>query len=218
MRRYVSAVQSMVTSLKRFIQEIAGKKAPGPSMSFTVFHVFYALELMSERPLGRNKLAKKLNVGDGAVRTIISRLRSAGLIEISKEGCALTKKGLEIWGQFERVFPKRVEVPRSDLNRSEFNFAFLVKDSGGKVRSGIDQRDAAIIAGGRTALVTVFRGGHLRIESVSDCIERDYPEAAMQILKKLEPEENDVVIIVGADSVLRAKRGAFAASWSLLSV
>ena len=207
----------MAASLKKFIQEIAGKKAPGPSTTFTVFHIFYALELMSQKPLGRNKLAKKLNVGDGAVRTIISRLRNADLIETSKEGCSLTKKGLEIWRQFEQVFPKRLEIPKSELNESEFNFAFLVKNSGQKVRSGIDQRDAAIIAGARKALVIVFKNGHLRIESVSDCIEKDYPKAASQILKELTPEDNDAIIVAGADSALRAMRGAFAASWSLVS-
>ena len=94
----------MAVSLKKFIQEIAGKKAPGPSTTFTVFHVFYALELMAQKPLGRNKLAKKLNVGDGAVRTIISRLRNAGLIETSKEGCSLTKKGLEFGGNLNKFF------------------------------------------------------------------------------------------------------------------
>jgi predicted transcriptional regulator len=208
----------MAVSLKKFIQEIAGKKAPGPSTSFTVFHVFYALELMSQKPLGRNKLAKKLDVGDGAVRTIISRLRNAGLIETSKEGCSLTKKGADVWGQIEKVFPKRLEIPKSELNGSEFNFAFLVKNSGQKVGSGIDQRDAAIIAGARKALVIVFRKGHLRIESVSDCIEKDYPKAASQILNELTPEENDAIIIAGSDTALRAKRGAFAASWSLISV
>ena len=206
----------MAVSLKKFIQEIAGKKAPGPSTTFTVFHIFYALELMSQKPLGRNKLAKKLNVGDGAVRTIISRLRNAGLIETSKEGCSLANKGLEIWRQFEQVFPKRLEIPKSELNESEFNFAFLVKNSGQKVRSGIDQRDAAIIAGARKALVIVFKNGHLRIESVSDCIEKDYPKAASQILKELTPEDNDAIIVAGADSALKAKRGAFAASWSLI--
>lgn len=206
----------MATALKKFIQEIAGKKAPGPSTTFTVFHIFYALELMAKETLGRNKLAKKLNVGDGAVRTIISRLRNAGLIETSKEGCSLTKKGLEIWRQFEQVFPKRVEIQKSELSESEFNFAFLVKNSGQKVRSGIDQRDAAIIAGARKALVSVFKNGHLHIESVSDSIEKDYPKAASQILKQLAPEDNDVIIIAGADSALKAKRGAFAASWSLI--
>jgi predicted transcriptional regulator len=208
----------MAASFKKFMQQIAGKKAPGPSTTFTVFHVFYALELMSQNPIGRNKLAKKLNVGDGAVRTIISRLRNAGLIETSKKGCTLTEKGADVWGQFEQFFPKRVEIAKSELNQSDNNFAFLVKNSGQKVQSGIDQRDAAIIAGARKALVIVFKDGHLRIESVSDCIEKQYPTAANQILDELNPEDNDVIIVAGADSALKAKRGAFAASWSLIGV
>jgi DNA-binding MarR family transcriptional regulator len=208
----------MVTSLKKFIQEIAGKKAPGPSTTFTVFHIFYALELLSQESLGRNKLAEKLNVGDGAVRTIISRLRDAGLIETSKEGCTLTTEGSEVWEQFEQIFPKRIEIGKSELIQSDFVFAFLVKSCGHKVQSGIDQRDAAIIAGARKALVIVFKDGHLRIESVSDCIEKQYPAAANQILKELAPEDNDVIIVSGGDTALKAKRGAFAASWSLIPV
>ncbi len=208
----------MVSSLKKFMQQIAGKKAPGPSTTFTIFHVFYALELLSQKSLGRNKLAERLNVGDGAVRTIISRLKEAALIDTSKEGCNLTKKGMDIWRQFQEIFPKRVEIPKSELAGSEFNFAFLVKKSGQKVESGIDQRDAAIIAGARKALVIVFKKGHLCIESVSECIEKQYPKAASQILKELMPQEDDVIIISGGDSYLKAKRGAFAASWSLISV
>ena len=168
--------------------------------------------------MGRNKLAKKLNVGDGAVRTIISRLRGAGLIETSKEGCGLTKKGLEVWQQFEEVFPKRVEIPRTNLSESEFNYAFLVRNSAKKVGSGIDQRDAAIIAGARKAAVIIFKDGHLCIESISDSIEKEYPEATNQILKELTPKNNDAIVIAGGDSALKAKRGAFAASWSLINV
>jgi hypothetical protein len=211
-------VQNMVASLKKFMQQVAGKKAPGPSTTFTIFHVYYALELLAQSPFGRNKLAEKLQVGDGAVRTIISRLKDAGLLETSKEGCKLTKKGQETWGQFEEIFPKRMEIPRSVLTESEFNFAVLVKSCGQKVGSGIDQRDAAIIAGARKALVIVFKNGHLCIKSVSDCIEKQYPEVSGQILKMIVPQDNDVIIIAGADSALKAKRGAFAASWSLIGV
>jgi len=206
----------MAVSLKNFMQQIAGKKAPGPSTTFTIFHVFYALELMAQKPLGRNKLAEKLSVGEGAVRTIIGRLREAGLIEASKEGCNLTKKGIDVWRQLEEIFPKRVEIPKSELTESEFNYAFLVKNSEKKVKSGIDQRDAAIIAGARKALVIVFKNGHLCIESVSDCIEKQYPKAASLILNEFMLMDNDVIIIAGADSPLKAKRGAFAASWSLM--
>jgi predicted transcriptional regulator len=207
----------MPVSLKKFLHQIAGKKAPGPSTTFTVFHIFYALELIAQKPLGRNKLAEKLEVGDGAVRTIISRLKEEDLIETSKQGCNLTRKGLDIWKQFEEIFPKQMALPRSDLSSSEFNYAFLVKNSGQKVKSGINQRDAAIFAGARNALVIVYRNGHLFIESVSSRFEQDYPIVASQIINELKPEENDVIIVAGADSLLRAKRGVFAASWSLIS-
>lgn len=207
----------MAVSIKKFIHQISGKKAPGPSTTFTVFHIFYALELIAQKPLGRNKLAEKLDVGDGAVRTIINRLKEADLIETSKEGCTLTAKGCAIWRQFEEIFPKQMVLPKSDLSSSEFNYAFLVNNCGQGVKSGINQRDAAIFAGARNALVIVYRNRHLCIEFVSSCIELDYPEVASQILKELNPNENDVIIIAGADSLLRAKRGAFAASWSLIS-
>jgi predicted transcriptional regulator len=208
----------MALSLKRFMQHIAEKKAPGPSTSFTIFHIFYALELMSQKSLGRNKLAEQLNVGDGAVRTIISRLREADLIDASKEGCSLTEKGREIWRQFEEIFPERLSLPKSELIGSEFNYAFLVKNRGEKVESGIDQRDAAIIAGARKALVIVYQKGHLRIEGVSSSIEKEYPKAANHILTTLTPQDNDVVIVAGGDTALKAKRGAFAASWSLITI
>ncbi|MFA7080722.1 MAG: DUF4443 domain-containing protein, partial [Candidatus Bathyarchaeia archaeon] len=153
-----------------------------------------------------------------AVRTIINRLKEAGLIETSKEGCLLTERGLDTWRQFEEFFPVRVDLPKSELSTSDFNYAFLVKNCGQKVQSGIDQRDAAIIAGARKAMVVVYRNGHLSIESVSDNIAEQYPEAASQILKELKPQDNDVIIVAGAETKLKAKRGAFAASWSLLSV
>jgi predicted transcriptional regulator len=207
----------MADSFKHFMQQIAGKKAPGPSTTFTIFHIFYALELMAQKPLGRNKLAEKLNVGDGAVRTIISRLREAQLVDTSKEGCNLTPKGHEAWGKFEEIFPKRLEIPKSELYASEHNYAFLVHNVGHEVKSGIDQRDAAIIAGARKALIIVYKNGHLTISTVSDALEKEYPKAAHQLLPLLAPQENDVIIVAGAETALKAKRGAFAASWSLIA-
>jgi len=206
----------MTPQFKRFIESLASPKGPGPSTTFSMFHIFYALELMAEKPIGRTKLAEKLNVGDGAIRTIISRLKDAGLIVTSKEGCNLTDKGLSVWKNFAEVFPKRVVIEKTPLTTSAYNYAFLVKNRGHKVKSGIDQRDAAIMGGARRAVVIVSKNGHLVIESVSNSIEKDFPEAANKILKDLKPEDNDVIIIAGADDPIKAKRGAFAASWVLL--
>jgi predicted transcriptional regulator len=206
----------MTFQFKKFIESLASPKGPGPSTTFSMFHIFYALELMAEKPIGRTKLAEKLNVGDGAIRTIVSRLKDAGLIVTSKEGCNLTDKGLSVWKNFAEVFPKRVVIEKTPLTTSEYNYAFLVKNRGHKVKSGIDQRDAAIMGGARRAVAIVSKNGHLVIESVSNSIEKDFPEAANKILKNLKPEDNDVIIIAGADDPIKAKRGAFAASWVLL--
>lgn len=206
----------MTSQFKSFIESLASPKGPGPSTTFSMFHIFYALELVAKKPIGRNKLAEKLSVGEGAIRTIIGRFKSAGLIITSKEGCSLTDKGLTVWKNFEGAFPKRVEIEKTALTISEYNYAFLVKNKGHKVKSGIDQRDAAIMGGATRALVIVFKNDRLIIESISNSIERDFPKAAKIILRDLKPEENDVIIIAGANDLLRAKRGAFAASWVLI--
>ncbi|MCW4019051.1 MAG: DUF4443 domain-containing protein [Candidatus Bathyarchaeota archaeon] len=201
---------------KKYITNLVSEKAPGPSTTFSMFHIFYALELMEQKPIGRNRLAQKLNVGEGAIRTIINRLKDEQLITTAKEGCSLTPKGLEVWHKFEAVFPQRAEIEQTELTRSLFNYAFLVKNSGQKIGSGIEQRDAAIMGGAQRAIALVFRGGHLVIGSVSGSIEKEFPDAANKILKNLKPEENDVIIIAGADNAVRAKRGAFAAAWVLI--
>jgi len=206
----------MTSAFKQFIESIAGEKAPGPTATFSVSHIFYALGLIAERPIGRNKLAEKLGVGEGAIRTITKHLKDADLIVTSKTGCTLTAKGLSTWKKFEKFFPTRVEIGKTELTASEHNYAFLVKNSGHKVKSGIEQRDAAIVAGAQCAVAIVSKRGHLVIESVSNSIEKEFPKAANQILKVIQPEDNDVIIIAGADILQKAKHAAFAASWALL--
>jgi predicted transcriptional regulator len=207
----------MTFKSKAFLDSLAHQKAPGPSATFCVFHIFYALELMSQKPIGRNKMAEKLGVGEGAIRTIISRLKDAGLIVTSKTGCSLTPKGLSLWKEFEEIFPRRAEIEKNELTSSAYNYAFLIKKSGHKVKSGIEQRDAAIVAGARNVIAIVDKGGRLAIDSVSTDIEKEFPRVTNQIFKNLKPKDNDTIIIAGADTPLKAKHGAFHASWTLLS-
>jgi predicted transcriptional regulator len=206
----------MSSSFKKFVENLVHGKAPGPATSFSMFHFFLALELMAKKPIGRNKLAKELGVGDGAVRTIVKRLKDVGLITTTKEGCQLTEKGLRMWKTFEDIFPKRLPLGETELTKSDYNFGFLVKDSGHKVRSGIEQRDAAIMGGAKRAIVIVSKENHLVIESISNDVAKQFPKAANQIMASFKPRENDVIVIASAESVLKAKRGAFAASWVLV--
>ena len=103
-----------------------------------------------------------------------------------------------------------------ELTTSNYNYSFVIRNSANKVGSGIKQRDKAIVAGAASALVVVFQSGRLRINSVSDDMERVFPVAARQILRDLEPQENDAIVIASGETFLKALQGAFAASWSLL--
>lgn len=206
----------MSLDIKKIIKGIVHEKMPGPPASFSMFHVVYALELISEKSVGRSKLAKQLKVGEGVIRTIINHLKEAKLITTSRQGCNLTNKGLKLWRSIEEVFPNRVEVKKTILSNSQYNFAFLVKNSGHKIKSGIVQRDAAIMGGAKRSIAIVAKNNKLAIDSVSNDIKIDFPKASKKLLQNIFPENNDVIIISGADSAIMAKRGAFFASWILI--
>jgi len=82
----------MPYKFKQRLEKIAGEKAPGPSPSFSVFHLLRAIELVAKKTMGRAKLAVGLNVGEGAVRTMLERLKDDGLVAISRDGCTLTSE------------------------------------------------------------------------------------------------------------------------------
>ena len=202
---------------KQLLEKITTEKAPGPSPTFSIFHMLRAIELMAEKTIGRSKLAENLNVGEGAVRTIIGRLKDAGLVATSKTGCSLTNKGLRLWKEYKLIFKKKVEIIKSELAFANYNFAILIKNRGHKVKSGVEQRDAAVMAGAKGATTIVLKEGCLILPSVSGNVTKDFPKAANQIVQLLEPEENDVIIIGSADNLGKAEYGTLAAAWTLLN-
>jgi len=207
----------MPYTFKQFLEKIASEKAPGPSPSFSVFHLLHAIELISEKTIGRSKLAENLKVGEGAVRTIINRLKDADLVVTSKSGCALSSRGLRLLREYRSIFKKKIEIGKNELTLTDYNFAILIKNRGHKVRSGVEQRDTAVMAGAKGATTIMFNEGRLKIPSVSDDVAKDFPNAANQIVRLLEPEENDVIIIGSADSLGKAEYGTLAAAWTFLN-
>lgn len=206
----------MPNEFKQVLERIAREKAPGPSPTFSVLHVLHAIELIAEREIGRGKLAKRLEVGEGATRTIISRLKEAGLISTSKGGCALTDVGLRLWKEYRLIFKKKVEIGKNELTLSNCNFAILAKNCGNKVQSGMEQRDAALMAGAKGATTVLYKDDCLIIPTVSDNAVRDFPDTANRMIVLLQPEENDVIVIGSANNLRKAEYGALAAAWTLV--
>jgi len=201
---------------KQVLEGIAAEKSPGPLRSFSVFHLAFALELLANETIGRGRLAERLHVGEGAVRTIISRLQDAGLISVSKNGCALTGKGLSLWREYQRVFVKKAELEQDELTLGDCNFGVLVKGYAFRVGSGMEQRDAAVKAGANSATTIMVKGGKLVIPSVSGDVAKSFPSTGRMLLKMFAPEEGDVIVISSGGSREKAEFGVLAAAWTLL--
>ena len=207
----------MPHAFKQILEKITGEKAPGPSPTFSVLHMLRAIELVANKVIGRSKLAEELGVGEGVMRTMINRLKDADLITTSKLGCALTSKGLKLWNEYKMVFRRKVEIGKNELTLADYNVAILVENREHKVKSGMKQRDSAIMVGAKGATTIMFKGERLIIPSVSDNMTKDFPKVANQMVRLLQPGENDVIVVGSADSLVKAEYGALAAAWTLVN-
>ena len=176
-----------------------------------------ALELASERPIGRSKLSRELNLGEGAARTLIERLRHLGLITVDRMGCILSRRGKRLWNTLHSALPRRTVLERSGLTLAPFNVAVLVKGCGTKVKQGMEQRDAALMVGAKGATTIVLKDGKLAVPPDERSVAEDFPEVHRKLVDSLRPEENDAIVVGSADSLTLAEYGALAAAWTLIN-
>jgi DNA-binding transcriptional regulator LsrR (DeoR family) len=200
----------------RVLKELAAEKAAGPRPLFTQLDLARAIEIIGTEHIGRNKLSERLGLGEGTTRTLIDRLLDARLIEISRAGCELTRSGHSILNELNRRLGTRTTVPRSSVTVGTYNFGIVVKGAANMVKSGIEQRDAAVRAGADGAVTFVVRHGELVMPPAAESVMRRQADSAKKIQETFRPQERDAIIIAGADSEQNAEEGARAAAWTLL--
>jgi len=192
------------------LQRISEKNVPGRQPAFTPPYILKALELIeSKRGIGRQQLSKKLRLGEGSVRTLIKRLKEKEFIETSRGGMILSDRGRFLLHKIGEHMVG-IEIPDTRITVGTENYAILVKGSAINVKKGIEQRDAAIIAGAKGATTLVFTGDKLMMPGTDVDIESSMEKL---LLSKLQPGNGDVIIIVtGCDpfiSEIAAKSAAF---------
>jgi hypothetical protein len=202
--------------LKRLLRELSSEKTPGPSPSFSPVHVVKALEVISEGPIGRNRLSDELLLGEGATRTLIERLKTRDLITVDRAGCKLSRKGKEVWKALHAVFPRKIALEGSGLTLARFNVAVLVRGRSDRVKMGIEQRDASLLSGAKGATTLLLKDGELTVPPSQWKIAEDFPEIHRELVDMLKPSENDVIVIGSADSLKKAEYGAWGAALTLI--
>jgi hypothetical protein len=103
------------------------------------------------------------------------------------------------------------EAPATDDMVGAMNYALLVKGGARNVRFGLEQRDAALIAGARGATTIVYRQGLVFIPGM----ERAPSEPLLAFISSLEPQEGDAVVVGSSNDGIEAETGAYAAALTL---
>ncbi|MGC8555816.1 MAG: DUF4443 domain-containing protein [Conexivisphaera sp.] len=163
------------------------------------------LLLRREGRMGRKGLAELLDVGEATGRTVLSKLKSAGLAEADRGGARLTPEGErraeELGGLVDIA---EAELPERYGNRIA---CLIVKEGCGSLGTGVAHRDEAVKGGADGALILVRRNGKY---SFPDWM-HDYP-------LRLTPEapEGACVVISWAASGALAINGAMRAASSII--
>jgi predicted transcriptional regulator len=214
-------VQGMATGkMLHTLEALSKLPSPGPAPAFTHVDVTKAiLTIGDERQVGRIELSKKLGIGEGAIRTIIKHLTQAGIIEIAKGGCMLTKRGVQLYNSLRSRVSNVVPVEARQLALDKVSAAVLVKRGGHLVKKGIEQRDAAIRAGATGACTLVLRGREFSMPmGDSEEWRLNHEDPLFQDLKKsFSPEEGDVVVLSSAPDRVTAEHGAMAAALTIVA-
>jgi predicted transcriptional regulator len=198
------------------IEDAAIKIAPGKAPYFIEAHIVKALMIISRKPVGRVSLAKALGLGEGSIRTLVKHLEKAGLIDTSREGIVLTRSGQELVSSLKSRISEIIEVPKSALTVGAFNVAVLVRGVADSVKSGLEQRDAAIKVGAQGATTLICSNGRLSMPLTNEDVFRELPKVRDMIISKLTPKEDDIVVIGSAGDKSTAELGAIAAALETL--
>ncbi len=201
----------------KVIEKIVGKIAAGRAPSFNEAQVVKALEIIDAcGTVGRVKLSNELGLGEGATRTFLRHAKNAGIIDSSRQGIALSEYGKRLFSDLRTKISKGIEVPSSPLTVGPFNIAVLVRDVAHKVRSGIEQRDAAIRAGALGATTLVLSHKKLTMPHSKEDVFKGIASTHDMLVSKLDPKENDVIIVGTGKNKKLAELGARMAALELL--
>ena len=199
------------------IERVTRKIAPGRAPSFTEAHVIKALEIIDSREaVGRIRLSKELGLGEGVTRTLVKHLKNEGIIEILRNGIVLSEYGKKMFSDLRSKISEGVEVPPSPLTVGSFNVAVVVRDMARVVKRGLEQRDTAIKAGALGATTLVFSRNKLTMPATEEDVFKGISSVHDILVSKLDPKENDVILIGSGENKRLAELGAKMAAFELL--
>jgi len=202
----------------RTLQKVASRIAPSRILSFEMVHVLVTLQLIQERGhVSRHTLCKKLDLGEGTVKTLVKHLKIYDLIETDKTGTRISTKGSKLLSELLVSIPAEMSISTCSVALGKFNYAILIKQMSYVIRSGIEQRDAAIKMNALGATTLVYKDDKFMIPNTNfNALHREQKLHTL-LVDSLKPEEGDVLII-GSDNTSERAAEFAAKSAALVTI
>lgn len=186
-------------------------------MTFSIPHVFKALQLLNnEKFVSRAKLCGELHLGEGAIKTLILHLRNAKMVDTTKSGTYLTNKGKKFSRTLMQVIQGECKLGKCKITPEKHNHAIILKNYSGVIRTGLEQRDYAIMYGSSGCTTILYKNKRFVFPGEDKECFTDDPIPKNKLLENLSPEEGDVVIISSSvDPFIAEVSAKNSALWTL---
>jgi len=187
--------------LLKTLGNISSRYAPSRILSFNSAHVFKTLQLIKKNEIiSRNLLSKELGLGEGSIKTLIKHLKKENMIITTNKGTKMSDKGKSILSKLSLYIGSETSIPQCSISIGKFNHAVLLKQMKVEIKSGIEQRDIAIKNGAKGATTLTYENEKfLTVNTNYDSLQ-DEPDIKKLLVNKLNPLDNDVIII-GSDDL-----------------
>lgn len=198
------------------LEDLGIGKLKGPAVTSGPVDALYCVLLLGGKGrLGRERLADYLGLGAGAIRTLISKLRSKRIVEVQKDGTSLTEKGKRIYAELSSIlrFYGRVDCWDKDHGNC---YAVIMRKPETATKS-IHLRDQAVRGGADGALLLewkkedfYFLGEEVRCEEV-------LKSPLQRKLRSSVLNEGDIVVVTFGRDPKASRDGALSVVLSLIT-
>jgi hypothetical protein len=132
----------------------------------------------------------------------------------------MTEKGKSIYSHLRSSIPAELNIPKCSVALGKFNYAVLLKQFNFAIKSGIEQRDAAIKMGAKGATTLLYKDGRFVMPSTKGTFDPLHaePEIRKLLINKLQPIEDGDAIIIGSDDVSKRRAELAAKNATLLTI
>ena len=187
-------------------------------LTFSTPHVLKSIFYLSnQKYVSRANFCKELQLGEGAIKTLISHLKEMGLADTIKSGTFLTKKGQKLAREFNIAIASQCEIKNCKTTNGKYNYAILIKkEFVSDLGNGMQQRDYAILYGATDSLTLIYSKNEFVFAGDKMKCFRNELKVQDYLIEKLNPEKGDVVIITSSDDKFVAEISAInTALWTL---